>query len=47
MKAMNPLPKAQLEENVIQEKDPIKNSGQNNNVSFQPYMPETINMSKF
>jgi len=46
MKAMNPLPNVQLEEKVIHDKQPIINSGQHNNVSFQPFMSENINMSK-
>lgn len=46
MKALNPIPQTQLEENVIKDKRPIVNSGQHNNVSFQPYMSENINMSQ-
>jgi len=46
MKALNPIPQSQLEENVIKDKRPIINSGQNNNVSFQPYLSENINMSE-
>jgi|TARA_B110000971_G_C20015866_1_gene503906 predicted membrane protein len=46
MKALNPIPQTQLEENVIKNKRPIINSGQHNNVSFQPYMSDSINMSQ-
>ena len=45
MKALNPIPKSELEETIIQEKRPIVNSGENNNVSFQPYLSDSINMS--
>lgn len=45
MKAMNPIPKSQLEENIIRDKNPIINSGKHNNVTFQPYMNESMNMS--
>ena len=46
MKAINPIPQTQLEESVINDKEPIINSGENNNVSFQPYLSENINMSE-
>jgi hypothetical protein len=45
LKALNPI-QTQLEEKVIKDKRPIINAGQHNNVSFQPYMPENINMSQ-
>ena len=45
LKALNPI-QTQLEENVIKDKRPIINAGQHNSVSFQPYMPENINMSQ-
>ena len=45
LKSLNPIPQTQLEETIIQEKRPIIHSGENNNVSFQPYLYEHINMS--
>jgi predicted membrane protein len=46
MKAMNPIPQTQLEEGIIRDKGPIVHSGQHNQVTFQPYMSENINMSQ-
>jgi predicted membrane protein len=46
MKAMNPIPQTQLEESIIRDKVPIVHSGQHNQVTFQPYMSENMNMSE-
>ena len=46
MKAMNPIPQTQLEEGIIRDKGPIVHYGQHNQVTFQPYMSENINMSQ-
>ena len=46
MKAMNPIPQTQLEESIIRDKVPIVHSAQHNQVTFQPYMSENMNMSE-
>jgi len=46
LKTMNPIPQVQLEEQVIRDRNPIINSGQHNNVTFQPYMSDNLNMTQ-
>jgi len=45
LKQLNPIPQMEVEEEIIQKIQPIINLGNNNNVTFQPYMDQKLNMT--
>jgi len=42
MKAYNPPRQTELEEKVIRDREPIIHEGENNNITFQPFIPKDI-----
>lgn len=44
LKVYNEPKKTELEEKIIRERSPILHEGEDNNVSFQPFEPEDINV---